>query len=548
VTVFLAASWPDSPRSGSLRLGCFVFAGILLATTFLIRRAYAYTVISFYVTAGLVLVAEVASGRVRFRSREMWLRVGGLAAAGFGSLAMLLGVARDRVLSVLATPYHELYAAWKITPAEAFGQLASSVGGIVLATAAAGYLVRRFVVPNGRRVMAVLLGLTGLIGFLQWIFLVRLRMRLDKPMLYAPMIALGLAMLFTGRDDRRWSNIARAACLVVLVANLAVSLGALPELRAARQIVFADPLPPLTRPDMAEFRDLIAWLRSETVTDQGRGEPILVLAATGDINDSLVKEAEVTFYGWGTTVLDVPPFNSVDRTSNYPIWLHQAEWVLVARPFQFHTSAEERRLMRFGWEEFVRNRGVSRNFERLDRVWHLGRRADRPVKVEVWHRLRRDTPAELLDLLDRAKAFVIHPPVFPDLWVEELRSAGFWSQRIKRSGEHYLLDFALAGGGPATASSVLMDPLDPGTEIRIEARVIRGNGKQTVMAAELLDEPKVRQDDEVVVRRESAAFDGVRSAGIVLRTPEGPATLLRLAFEQARKPSCSIRVEVEVIR
>jgi hypothetical protein len=547
LTVFLGASWPDRPRGDGTRLAAFFLAGALLAATFLIRRAYAYTVISFYATAGLVLIGQVAMGQLEWRSREVLVRAGGLGIAGLGSLALLLGFARERVLSVLATPYHELYAAWKITSAEAGRQLLSSVGGIVLIAAVAGYLFRRFVVPPGRRVMAVLLGLTGTLGFLQWFFLVKLRMRLDKPMLYAPMIALGIALLFTGRDDRRWSNAARAACLVLLVVNLAVSLGALPEVAAARRVVFADPLPPLTRPDMDEYRDLIGWLRSETVDGDGLAEPILVLAATGDVNDSLVKEAEVRFFGWGNQILDIPPYNTVDRTSNYPVWLHRAEWVLVARPFQFHTSAKERRLLRFGWDEFVEGRGVSRNFERLDRVWRLGRRADKPVKVEVWRRIRSDSPAELLDLLDRSKAFVIHHPVFPDLWVEEDEIGGFRSVRIKRQGEHYALSFNLPGGRRNATSAVLMEPFDPGVAVRIDAVVARGDGRASELVAEFVDAATVGDGVEIVASREAVGFDGNGTARFAARTPEGGSTLLRLRLERTSGPPVAVRAAVEIV-
>lgn len=533
LTVFLAASWPDEPRTVRASLGLFFLAGALLASTFLIRRAYAYTVISFYFTAGLVLLGEVVFGRIAWWSREMWLRIAGFAVAGVGSLAMLLGVARDRVFAVLATPYHELYAAWKITPAEAARQLLSSVGGIVVLVATAGYVVRRSVLPHGRRVMAVLLGLAGAVGFLQWFFLVKLRMRLDKPMLYAPMIALGFALLFTGRSDRRWFNVARGSCLVLLLLNLAISLGAVPPIDAAKRVVFADPLPPLTRADMAEFRDLVGWLREHTADRRGRGEPILVLAASGDINDSLVKEAEHRFFGWGNDRLWVPPFNTVDRTSNYPVWLSRAEWVLVARPFQFHTSAEERRLLRFAWDEFDQGRGVAGNFARVDQTWVVGRNSRRKVRVEIWRRTKRDTPAEVLDMLDRAKAFVVHHPVFPDLWLPEDSSEFFRSTRIKRAGEHYDLAFGLGPERNAVNSAVLMQPLGPNAEIRADLTVLGGSAGRAVIVAELLDEESVRAGAERVLSREVVKIGGPRRARLEVKTPANGRTLLRL--ELARR-------------
>ena len=549
---FLAASWPDEEQSDGRRMALFFLAGTLLASTFLIRRAYAYTVINFYFTAGLLVVGEVALGRLAWWSREMWVRVVGMAAAGLGTLAILLGLARDRVFSVLATPYHDLYAAWKITPVEAGRQLLASVGGIVLLAAAAGFLFRRFVVPVPRRVMAVLLGLTGTLGFLQWIFLVKLRMRLDKPMLYAPMIALGIALLFTGRDEKRWSNLLRGFCFAVLVVNLGISLGALPEVKAAKRVVFAHPLPPLVRSDMAEYRDLVDWLRSETVDDTGRGEAILVLAASGDINDSLIKDAEIYFYGWGNHILNVPPYNTVDRTSNYPVWLHSADWVLLARPFQFHTSAEERRLIRFGWDEFVEHRGLSRNFECLDETWIVGRDPKKTVELEVWRRTAPDTLAELLDLLDRAKEFVIHHPVFPDLWVEDQAPFAFSSSRIKRKGEHYSLHFTLGQGRRAATSAVLMQPLAADTEIRFEPEVIRGSSDNTVLIAEFLDDSGIRTGVERILHTKTVIIGGRGPVEVAIRAPDEGATLLRLRLERRSQsrmngPLLRVRTRVEIL-
>lgn len=550
--VFLAASWPDGEQSDGRRMALFLLAGALLASTFLIRRAYAYTVINFYFTAGLLVVGEVALGRVAWRSREMWIRAAGMAAAGLGTLTTLLGLARDRVFSVLATPYHDLYAAWKITPVEAGRQLLASVGGIVLLAAAAGFLFRRHVVPAQRRIMAVLLGLTGALGFLQWIFLVKLRMRLDKPMLYAPMIALGIALLFTGRDEKRWSNLLRGFCFAVLVANLGISLGALPEVKAARRVVFADPLPPLVRSDMAEYRELVDWLRSETVDDTGRGEPILVLAASGDINDSLIKDAEIHFYGWGNHILNVPPYNTVDRTSNYPVWLHRADWVLLARPFQFHTSAEERRLIRFGWDEFVEQRGLSQNFERLDETWTLGRDPRKTVELEVWRRTNPDSPAELLDLLDRAKEFVIHHPVFPDLWVKERSPFGFRSSRIKQSGEQYSLLFTLGQGSRAATSAILMQPLTTAARIRIEPKVVRGSSDRIFLIAEFLDDSGIRTGVERVLHSASIEIGGEGPINAAIGAPIEGATLLRLRLERRSAsrvdgPLLRVKTRIEIL-
>jgi len=301
---------------------------------------------------------------------------------------------------------------------------------------------------------------------------------------------------------------------------------------------------------MDECRELVTWLRQNTVPEQGRGEPILVLAATGNINNSLIKASETHFFGWGAKKLNVPHFNSVDRTSNYPVWLHEAEWVLVARPFQFHTSLEERRLLRFGWEEFARKRGVSASFEQLDRKWVIGRKAATPVTVEVWRRIRPDSPAEVLDLMDRARAFVVHHPVFPNLWVAENSPRGFRATRIKRSGEHYKLVFTVRPGVGSATSAVLMQPLGEGVEIRGAAAVAWGHSVGVELVAELLDVDAVREGTSTVLFSETVSFGGDAETTLNLRSPsEAGGVLLR--FEVRRNPVRSggknpVRVTLDV--
>lgn len=534
LVVFLVAAWPDAEVNHGKRLALFFLAGGLLAATFLMRRAYAYTVISFYTAAGLVLLGELLLGVVSWRSREARTRILGLATAGLGSATVLLLVALDRVLVVLSTPYQELYAPWKMASSKVVLQLLSSVGGSLLVLSTAGFLLRRKVVPKGRRAMAALLGGTAAIGFAHWILLVRLRMRLDKPLLFAPMIALGLAMFFTGRDDQRWSNAARIACLALLLVNLGVSLGAVPEIKAAQSLVFAHPLPPQTRDDMDGYREMVSWLRQASAPEGGPAEPVLVLGATGDFNDSLVKEAENYFFGSEKSRLNVPHFSSVDRTSNYPVWLHNADWVLVARPFQFHTSLEQRRLMRFAWEEFTRNRGVSANFERLEEKWVVGRRAAKPVTVEVWRRVRPDAPAEVLDLIERARAFVVHHPVFPNLWVAESASRRFTATRLMRSGEHYRLGFTLATGVGEATSAVLMKPLDGWVEVRGAAVVADGYQRGVELVSELIDLNAVLAGTEDVLVGEVIPLRRGGDNPLSLQlTPEVGAGLLRIELHRA---------------
>lgn len=528
VVVFLAASWPERETGPGARIALFVLAGVLLAATFLVRRAYAYTVISFYTTASLVLLGEMLLGHVALRSRDARVRIAGMAAAGMGSALVLLVVARDRVLAVLATPYDELYAPWKEGPANVGHQLLISVGGLVLIFSAAGYVLRNKVLPPARRVMAALLGGTAVLGFLHWILLIRLRMRLDKPMLYAPMIAVGLALLFTGRDKCRWSNLARGLCFALLIANLAISLGAVPEIKAVRATMFAQPKPPQTRDDMESLLEMVTWLRSETMNDLGQGEPILVLASTGDFNDSLVQEAETHFFGWDDRKLYLPHFNPVDRTSNYPVWLHNAQWVLVARPFLSHSSDEERRLLRFGWDEFAKGRGISRNFEKLEQSWVVGRSSDNTAKVEVWRRTSPDTAEELFDLLERAKEFVVHHPIFPDLWVRENAPLGFQSSRVRRSGEHYSLLFTLGRSRWSATSAVLMKPLAPGVEIRVESTVARGSSADITLVAELLDTADYRSGEVTPISRETVRLEDDGPSKLVIRTPGDGLSLLRI--------------------
>lgn len=206
--------------------------------------------------------------------------------------------------------------------------------------------------------------------------------------------------------------------------------------------------------------------------------------------------------------------------------------------------------MRFGWDEFNKNRGVSANFEKLDVNWVIGRVAAKPVKVEVWRRIRPDSPAQVLDLIDRARDFVVHPPVFPNLWIAEKPSRGFTSTRVMRSGEHYTLAFTLAAGAGTAASALLVQPFDDGVELRGAATVADEKSRDVEIVAQWLDLNAVRVGtQDVLLGSTFPVRSGVENPFSLRLPPEAGAAVLRLEVHRgsgkrgAKKP---VRVMLEI--
>ncbi|MBZ0111553.1 MAG: hypothetical protein K8J08_03760 [Thermoanaerobaculia bacterium] len=445
VAVLQVSLWPVSgARRGNRAMG-LVMAGVLLAACFLLRRAYVLAIVATLGSAGLVITLPlIFQPRTSLVLREFLDRLTGLLLCGLAAGVTLMALGPGRVESLFAVGYKDLYAAWNTPAAEVLSQLTASVGLVPLILAGGGLAIgiataRRDLRP--RLVFVALLLVSTLVG---WITLVGFRMRFDKPLLLAPALSLGWALLLTKwRVGGVWRMVALAV-VGVLGLNLAIALGAVGQPSVLSVDLFATAYPPNHRGDLPELERMNRWLHRPA----NRG-PVYVLAATGDFNDSLVKQADLAFNGRSGSVLNLPPFNSVDRTTNYPVWMHDARVILVAVPFQQHSSSKERRLLRFAWEEFSSSGPYSAAFTRVGAEWRVGRRANRPVRVEAFRRHRASSLAETLDLIERARAFAIHQPVYSDLWLFESRRGR--SQRLRESGNRYRLEAVVSKDKPSSA-------------------------------------------------------------------------------------------------
>lgn len=547
----IGAAWPkDSHSPLGRRLGLGLASGVAVATAALARRAFMFAAAGFFLATALALLGELVSSRWRPPAVELRRRFAILAATGAGAALLLLSVAVGRIVAVAGTPYDELYGAWRVTPAQAVRHLSGSVGWVLLLAVATAYpllLVRGRSIH--RRAVAFLIAMLAAEVAL-WLVVVRFPFRFDKPLLLAPVLAFPLGVLAVeARGSKRW-RWANGVLLAVLALNVASALGAVPKWPLRRSAILALPMPPVTRPDMPELKQMVSWLRERTVDEAGARQPVFVVAASRVLSQSLLANAETTFFGWGNAVLRLPQLVSVDRSANYPIWLHEAAWVLVLTPFQFHSDPDERRLLRFVYDELMEGRGIASDFELLPERFELKVPALPKVEVLVFRRQRPSSPATLLDLLERARRAVVHPPVHPNLWIPGPGFSGLEARRRPDAEERYDLLLTAAGVSGEVASALWLEPLDAARQVTLRGRVRDGLPAGCELVAELLNPEALKGGSLVPLGTVARPLSATQVEELYVSGQAHHGGLLRLAIRvppgNRLHGHLTVAVEVEV--
>lgn len=162
-------------------------------------------------------------------------------------------------------------------------------------------------------------------------------------------------------------------------------------------------------PSYDEILRLVRYLRG-TVP---QGQPIYVAASSGLLNEMLLIDAERQAYGRKQTQLNILGMPHADSNSFYPISpMLQAEYVIVALPFQHHLPEQEQKVVKVVVDAFQENWEFSQDFKALPEIFFLAGE----VKVKVY---RRDKPTSLpivLKTLERVKNGVGRRPASQIDW------------------------------------------------------------------------------------------------------------------------------------
>jgi hypothetical protein len=404
--IYLSRPLVDQPFSTLITIG------ILCALLILVRRWYAYWVVSFFLAA---VVTEISTGRGSYPAtvprRPRSIR--NLAVVGTTAVVTFFLAATPLAMRMVSLDYVDMYSTMKTykgvwpTVAHAAWGFYWYMGPLISLLFLAG-VVNGLARRASRDVFVLLL--------VQFVAIVVLLTRvldfdLHHYSLLIPFIVIAIAGLVSdlaGHAKARpggpvivtiYILVLAGQFALVFIPAVAPYLSAVPFLTRYRQA-------PLQRGDLAELKQLVSAVAADL---EGNDATAYVVASSPLLNDDLLRNACRQFGHPDATCDRIARTSHWDRRDGLPGDLFTARYVVLATPVQYHRPPEHQRVIGIPADAILRGRGIGSAFQALPGEFVL----DRGVHVVLYERKR---PLEQAELQSIEKQFLDLYPGRVDLF------------------------------------------------------------------------------------------------------------------------------------
>lgn len=373
------------------------FIGILLALAILFRRHFAYSARAFLgamVLQGvLVFLSKVHIDRKKALRRltRDGLAIVLVAATSLVTLAIIAPAFTEKIFT---TDYRSLYTSYERSTLENIQYYGEIYGWLAWLLTFLGFTIGIVARVLSRLAIFFIVTFGGL-SLVQWVFLSR-QVNVHYTTHFTVFVVLG----FTSLLWISWLLLhgkARILTIGVGIAFLFVNgiFGLTPagQFNSNVRTLFAASNPPLVRNDYDTLSQIISYLRTTAINKK----PIYVAASSNTLNRSLVQEGEWQLYGIDNSKLNTLTVANIDSRDFYPIEeLLQAQYVIVATPFQHHLPPEEQDVVKVAVDAFTEDWEIARDFQHLPEQFVL----ENNVDVSIYRRTRSTSPATALHTLN----------------------------------------------------------------------------------------------------------------------------------------------------
>lgn len=439
--------------------------GFSIAAAIVFRRHFIYGSLAFFVAIALQTVLTAALQMQQRRSEALRnlfkssVQIGWTVAVSLISL-VVLGL--PFIASIVTTNYSRLYASYEVSFSEGLQYYGLTYGLAAWILAGLG-----FTLGYQNRVLsrpvAIFIVIFGTISLLQWLLFAK-QPNLHYNLHFALFVVLGLAAFgwtawTTLNKSKR--TLVLAISGVYLLFNVFIGLASVDTLnntpiRPTRfsssysgmgysgdivftklSTLFSAHYPPLKHPDYDELVRLGEYL----ATVSSGKEPIYIAGSSELFNDSVVYMTDFTLQKQQRLNILFSP--NTDSGDFYPLeHLLQAQYVVVATPFQHHLRVEEQDVVKVGVVAFTENWEIAQDFTRLPVQFTLANGA----VVNVYKRSRPTSLQTALHTLIAMQHYVGTRPGRQSDWlslskasghyIEKKRFRGFYSLFIQEHPEH----------------------------------------------------------------------------------------------------------------
>ncbi len=385
------------------KLSHLVTTGLLLCLLVLLRRWYAFWVVSFFPALAVAQCLDIYQQHgVIWRQYLITIRNAVIIGLTF-SIA-LFTIATPLILRILHTDYADIYSAYKSSNSllESAEKLIPYFGWSVIICGLSGLVW--LAVRKDTRVVGSFLIIQLFIVF--GLFLRTQDFGMQHYYLLIPCLSLGIAVMITGLwtqiSNGLWRLVSVGFVFAMLITNFTTAF--IPKASNVSNILGSF-VPqarfyPLIRHDLDELGHLLTHLDKLEAKQQG---DIYVLASSFTLN-SQILDVSCRFgtqqWNFCNHILNT---NDVDKRDGFPRQFLHAHYLIVASPTQYHLRAEDQRVVGVLLREVMEKHGIGVSFQRLPEEFRL----DNEITVWIYEKVK---PFEKADLDMLANEFVEYYP------------------------------------------------------------------------------------------------------------------------------------------
>lgn len=371
------------------RLSASMGLTILLVILVFSRRWFAYWIVAFFISYGLILILRLFSKEQRNAAIKSILDI---ALIGICCSTFLFVGFREFLIRSLLTNYGDIYSAYQ--SGNFYGNVKFGIHyiGIWLLFLAAIGFIGAIRMPSNRWFFSMIL-IQSMISFSLFVTVQSMGMQ----HYYLISSALAIFVLFgvvtvLNLTQKRIIN------KVILISVLVITAGGffksfvpqpIPLVDKLSRIYSNGPFHPRVRNDLNEIRQLGSYISEISGVDPASSKQnIYVLASSVIINDDIIRKVNLPY-----TINSIPSLlqaNHVDKRDGFPKQLLEADVVVVGDPIQYHMRDTDQRVVGVLANEFLKNEGIGKSF-RLDKTFTL----DNNVKAKVYI---KEKPLNIEDL------------------------------------------------------------------------------------------------------------------------------------------------------
>ncbi|MDA8104856.1 MAG: hypothetical protein M0Z71_05695 [Nitrospiraceae bacterium] len=358
--------------------------GLMLAFLVLLRRWYAYWVVSFFVALAAERSVALFS-RSRLNFKKYFSAARNIIVIGCAATAVFFLIAGPQATKMLSTDYADIYSAYKSdnTLSQIFGRFYWYFGPFTTVIFVAGLLYSVYAEKTRHfSIFLIVHSICVVVLFsrVQNFGAQHLYQLMPSMILVISLFASGLLKWVKNLPLRLSLSSAYVAILTIQIFTVFIP-GVADKYPKITPFITGYRHYPLVRNDLGEIRKLLDVL-GELVRNDTEG--IYVVASSTIINDDILRNACRAFDYPQSFCNKIFASSHVDKKDGFPKNLLSAGYVVVAEPEQYHLRPEDQRVIGILAEQMHLKGGIGSSFDALNYEFLL----DNDVRVHIYKKMR----------------------------------------------------------------------------------------------------------------------------------------------------------------